>query len=467
MEQEHINRIGQDFSLGGLLKFSFPAILNNFFSQLFKTLDDGLFVSRFVGKSALAGMNILTPIHFFQFSLNNLFGVGASNLSSRKMGQGDQQEAKRIFSRVCIAAFTVGFLFALLVNVFSGPLLRFLGADEELSGYALISLRTVFLITPISLLNAVFNSYFSTAGNPSMGLVCSLVNGTINITLDVILVVVKKIGVLGVCISTVSGEAAIFLIGLIFFIDRRNEIHFVAPKGKIVSTTLASMNNSLPQFINTLSLSLTALVMNYQLLRYVGNDGIAANSIVSDLLRILTSLFFGYTLCVGPIISYNYGSRNRPRLRKLLKQNAIIWAGSSLLLTIVGLLCRRPFIRIFINANDNSEVFYALTYYGLTIQYLLLPFFEGCVLIPRLLTAVNQIRASMTIAVIRNIFLRIFCIMTVPLIFGYRGVFLAGLICEILAFSVDVLVLNRHAESYGFDHPFRISDLCSRKGADV
>ncbi len=467
MEQEHINKIGQDFSLGGLLKFSFPSILNNFFSQLFKTLDDGLFVSRFVGKSALAGINILTPIHFFQFSLNNLFGVGASNLSSRRMGMGEQQEAKRIFSRVCIAAFTVGFLFALLVNVFSAPLLKFLGADEELSGYALISLRTVFLFTPISLLNSVFNSYFSTAGNPSMGLVCSLVNGSINVILDVILIVVKKIGVLGACISTVSGEAVIFLIGLIFFIDRRNEIHFVAPEGKIVSTTLASMNNSLPQFINTLSLSLTALIMNYQMLKYVGNDGIAANSIVSDLLRILTSLFFGYTLCVGPIISYNYGSGNRPRLRKLLKQNAVIWASSALLLTIVGLLCRRPFIRIFINENDNSEVFYALTYYGLTIQYLLLPFFEGCVLIPRLLTAVNQIGASMTIAIIRNIVLRIFCIMTVPLIFGYRGVFLAGLICEILAFSVDVFVLNRHAQSYGFDHPFRIRDFRPKGSADA
>ena len=124
MEQEHINKIGQDFSLGGLLKFSFPSILNNFFSQLFKTLDDGLFVSRFVGKTALAGINILNPVHFFQFALNNIFGVGASNLSSRKMGEGDQQEAKRIFSRVCIAAFTVGTVFALLINVFSGPLLR-------------------------------------------------------------------------------------------------------------------------------------------------------------------------------------------------------------------------------------------------------------------------------------------------------------------------------------------------------
>ena len=467
MEQEHINKIGQNFSLGGLLKFSFPSILNNFFSQLFKTLDDGLFVSRFVGKTALAGINILNPIHFFQFALNNIFGVGASNLSSRKMGEGDQQEAKRIFSRVCIAAFTIGTLFALLINVFSGPLLRFLGADEELSGYAMISLRTVFLITPISLLNSVFNSYFSTAGKPSMGLVCSLVNGSFNIVLDVLLIVVKKIGVLGACISTVSGEVAIFVIGLVFFLDRRSEIHFVAPEGKIFSTSAASMKNGFPQFINSLTLSLTSLVMNYQLLKYVGNDGIAANSIISDLLRILTSMFFGYTLCVGPIISYNYGSRNRERLRTLLKQNAVIWACSSLLLTTTGLLCRRPFIGIFVNANDNSETFYSLTYYGLTIQYILLPFFEGCVLIPRLLTAVNQIRASMTIAIIRNIFLRIFCILTVPLIFGYRGVFLASLFCEIMAFSVDVFVLNRHAESYGFDHPFGLKKFRTKESENA
>ena len=251
----------------------------------------------------------------------------------------------------------------------------------------------------------------------------------------------------------------IFVIGLVFFLDKRNEIHFVAPEGKILSTTVQSWKNGLPQFINTLSLSLSALVMNYQLLKYVGNDGIAANSIVSDLLRILTSLFFGYTLCVGPIISYNYGAHNRERLRRLLKQNALIWAGCSVVLTTAGLLCRKPFISIFINANDNSEVFYSLTYYGLTMQYLSLPFFSGCVLIPRMLTAVNQIRASMTVAIIRNVVLRIACILTVPLIFGYRGVWIAGLICEFLACCVDVFVLNRHAVSFGFDRSFGLMSL--------
>ncbi len=467
MEQDTTNRIGRDFSLWALLKFSFPSILNNFFAQLFKTLDDGLFVSRFVGKTALAGLNILHPLHFLQFSFNNLFAVGAPNLSSRKMGEGDQQEAKRIFTRVTISAATVGALMALLLNIFAYPLLRFLRADEELSVHALTSLRTVFLIMPIILLNGVFNAYFSTAGKPSMGLVCSIVNGAINVILDVVLIVVYKFGVLGACISTVAGDVVIFIIGLVFFMDRRNEIHFVPPEGKIISTTLDAWKNGLPQFINTAALSLSSLIMNYQLLNYVGNDGIAANSIVADLLRILTSLFFGYTLCVGPIISYNYGSRNKERLRKLLRQNAMIWVCSSVLLTTTGLLMRKPFISIFINPNDNSEVFYALTHYGLTIQYFSLPFFSACVMIPRMLTAVNLLRASMAVAINRNLVLRIITTLTVPLLLGYRGVWIAGLVSEFLAFCVDVFVLNRHLDSFGYDHPigFKNNSIADRKNS--
>ncbi|MBQ6502607.1 MAG: hypothetical protein IJI57_01680 [Flexilinea sp.] len=454
--EEQQNRIGQNFSLWGLLKFSFPSILNNFFAQLFKTLDDGLFVSRFVGKTALAGINILNPIHFFQFSLNNLFAVGAPNLSSRKMGEGDQQEAKRIFSRIVITAFLIGGLFALGLNIFAIPLLKVLGADDELTPFALISLRTVFAFTPITLTNSVFNTYYSTAGKPSMGLVCSIINGTINIGLDVLLVVVKQMGVFGACLATISGDAVVFMIGLVFYLNRSHEIHFVNPEGKFFSTAAASCKNGLPQFINTVSLSMSSLVMNYQLLRYVGNDGIAANSIVADLLRILTSLFFGYTLCVGPIISYNYGAKKKERLRILLRQNAMIWVMESVLLTVTGLLCRKPFISIFINPNENSEVFYSLTHYGLTIQYLSLPFFSGCVIIPRLLTAVNEIRASMTCAIMRNVVLRLLCILTVPLIFGYKGIWIAGLVCEFLAFLVDLFFLNKNLPSFGYDEPLKI-----------
>ena len=139
-----------------------------------------------------------------------------------------------------------------------------------------------------------------------------------------------------------------------------------------------------------------------------------------------------------------------------MRQNVMIWAMSSVLLTTVGLLMRRPFIFIFINPNDNSEVFYSLTHFGLTMQYLSLPFFSACVIIPRMLTAVNQIRASMTVALMRNVFFRLLCIMTVPLVFGYRGIWIAGIVCEFLAFCVDAFVLNLKLPDFGYDHPIGI-----------
>ena len=157
-KEEHINRIGRDFSFWGLIWFVFPSILTSVAQQLFKTLDDGLFVSRFVGKTALAGINILGPLHFLQLALNNLFAIGGANISSKRMGEGKQLEAKQVFSRIVISAAVIGGAMGLLFNIFAGPLLSFLGADDELYGYALTSLRTVFLITPISLINGIFNS---------------------------------------------------------------------------------------------------------------------------------------------------------------------------------------------------------------------------------------------------------------------------------------------------------------------
>ena len=450
-KEEHINRIGRDFSFWGLIWFVFPSILTSVAQQLFKTLDDGLFVSRFVGKTALAGINILGPLHFLQLALNNLFAIGGANISSKRMGEGKQLEAKQVFSRIVISAAVIGGAMGLLFNIFAGPLLSFLGADDELYGYALTSLRTVFLITPISLINVIFNSYFSTAGKPVMGLICSIVNGAFNIIADIVLIVVLKMGVLGACLSTTFGEVLIFIIGLIFFCDKRNEIHFVAPEGNIIPTTISTWKYSLPQFINTFFFSITTLITNRQLLAYIGNDGIAANSIVGDLRRILTSMFFGYIVAFGPILSYHFGAKNRPRMRKLMKQNMIFWVGSSVILTGLGLLLRDPMISIFIKSGENTTEFYNLTYYGLTLEFLGILFFSWNIILSRLLTAVNLQEASTLLALIRNIIVRIACLMILPLIFGWRGSWLASPICEVLSMIAGMVIYLKTLKYFGYD----------------
>ena len=126
------NRIGQDFTLTQLLAFAAPAILQSLFSQLFKSLDDGLFVSRYVGEHALASISLLGPANAIIMGFSNLFSIGATTLSAQKMGEGKQEEAKRIFTRVAIIAAVVGTAIALIMNIFCDPILRFLGAEDSL-----------------------------------------------------------------------------------------------------------------------------------------------------------------------------------------------------------------------------------------------------------------------------------------------------------------------------------------------
>lgn len=344
--EKNENKIGQDFTTKTLALFALPSFFNNLFQQIFKSLDDGLFVSRFVGQEALASINICNPIVGFQQAIEHLFSLGVCNISAKLMGEGKHEEAKQVFSRVCITGFIAGSIVALILNIFANPILNFLGADEELVPYAIYQIRIVFTVAPISLLNRIFNCYYSTAGKPKMGMYCSIINGVTNIVLDIILIVVMKIGVAGACISTAAGEIAIFIFGLIFFLNKNNEIHFVKPEGKFISTSIQSAKFALPQCLNSISFSLTNYITNQMILSIIGNTGIAVNAVTSDVRKIIASGLVGFAICLGPIISYNVGNKNIKRLRKTYSQVVKLWGIGSIAMTILGLLLRDPLISI-------------------------------------------------------------------------------------------------------------------------
>ena len=299
------NIIGNNFTTLGLLKFALPAFFMNLFTQLFKSLDDALFVSRYAGTVALAALNILVPLDCIRLAFTHLCSLGASTLSAKKMGENNQKEAKQIFTKAVLAAIVIGGALALIVNLFSKPLLYLLGADDTLYPLALYQVRIVYGITPIVILNSVFSLYFSTAGKPKVGMICSIVNGVTNIGLDIILIPYMHLGILGAAIATAAGDIVVFIIGLIFFLNKNHEIHFVKPKGEILEPVLKSFKSGLPQCINSFSFSLTAFITNSQLLRLVGADGVAANAIIGDIRSIMMSGLIGIGASLGPVIAYD------------------------------------------------------------------------------------------------------------------------------------------------------------------
>ena len=443
------NRIGQDFTLTQLLAFAAPAILQSLFSQLFKSLDDGLFVSRYVGEHALASISLLGPANAIIMGFSNLFSIGATTLSAQKMGEGKQEEAKRIFTRVAIIAAVVGTAIVLIMNIFCDPILRFLGAEDSLIENSRIYVRIVLSVTPFNLMGFTFGSYYSTTGHPEMGLICSVTNGVMNILLDIILIAVMRLGVLGSSLSTAAGELAIFFIGLFFYMRKKNEIHFTDPKGNYFETAIASAKSGFSQFINSVSIGTTSLITNRTLLSLVGADGVAANAIIGELRIILTAGFFGYASCVGPVIAYNYGNRNPKRLKRILTHNLQLWFYGTIAITILGEMLRVPMLRMFFHDGYSQNV-YDMAYTGLTIEFFSSMFTAGCVLIMRMFVALGNPKVASILTTLRNLAFRLAMLIILPLLFGVNGVWLAFPAAEFLSFVLGAVLIYLNRDNYGY-----------------
>lgn len=449
MSEEKKNTIGRDFTTWQLVWFATPAFLNNLCTSVFNSLDDGLFVSRYVGQDGLGGIKILSPIDNVRIAISHLLSLGGATLSAKKMGEGKQQEAKEIFTKVAMTAFCVGTLFSLLLNLFPQAVFNLFGADEVLSQYSIYSIRTVYAIIPLTLTNTCFNAYYSTAGKPSMGLLCSIVNGTINITLDIVLVVVLKMGVLGATLSTMIGDIVIFMIGLIFFCNRNHEIHFVRIRSSIIPTVTETAKSGLPQSINALSLGFTNTITNHQLLSYIGNNGVSANAIINDIRKIFSTSFVGFSTCVGPIIAYNYGEKNIKRLKTIMTQLLKIWLFGSVIFATAGQLLRKPFINVFLGDNDITE-YYTLVYNGLTIEMFSTIFTAGCLMLSRIFISLSCSREATIQAVFRTLIFRALTIIVLPMAFGEDGIWYSMPLSELLSLSLGAVLLYCQRSKFGF-----------------
>lgn len=446
---EPINKIGQDFTTFGLFKFALPSFFMNVFSQLFKSLDDALFISRYAGEKALAGINLLTPLDCIRLAFSHLFSLGAATISARLMGEKKQEEAKQIFTKIVISTIVCGSLFALLVNLLSHPMLLLFGASEELYDYALPQIRLVYSIAPISILNSVFTLYYATAGQPKMGTICSVASGITNIGLDLILVAKLRMGVLGAAIATAAGEILVFLIGLFFFLNKKHEIHFVKIKGDIVKPCVQCFKYALPQCINSLSFSVTALITNTQLLSLAGSDGVAANAIISDIRSILMSGLIGLAANLSPVVSYNYGERNVEKLRKTLYSILKIWMMSSIALIGIGLIIRTPLVKLFMS-ETSSQSFHDMVLFGITIEIFAVPFASACFTSSRLFIALNNAKAATAISIFRNLIFRALCLIILPLILGLVGVWSSLPVAEFLAFVFASILIYKDRDKYGY-----------------
>ncbi len=309
------NKIATEFTFGGLLRYAFPSTIMMIFISSY-TIVDGLFVARFVNTDALSALNIIYPLQQIFGSVGFMVATGGSALVGAMLGQKKDREASRVFSLITITTISFIIVAAIFTYIFTESLIRLLGADEVLLPYGVAYVRIFLMFAPAQVLQFIFQSFFITAGKPTLGLITTLAAGAFNIVFDYVFIVPLDMGIEGAALATGLGSCIPAIAGLIFFIKNKKGIHFTVPLPALWPMKKACTNGS-SEMVTNLSGAVTTLVFNLLMMRYAGSDGVASLTAVLYAQFVFVALFLGFSMGVAPVISYHFGAENKAYLKKI------------------------------------------------------------------------------------------------------------------------------------------------------
>ncbi|MCH5227877.1 MAG: ATP-binding protein [Muribaculaceae bacterium] len=276
-----------------LKNFMWGSIMAAVSSQI-ATTTDAIVVSNLIGPDAISAINIVMPILTFFSCLMILFGIGSSILAAKAIGRRDSQAANEIFSNAIIAASVTGVFFAVIVYIWSSPIVYWLTQGNlAIYGYALSYLRVMCLVVPFMIIAGVIENFVKTDGNPRIVMKAVLAGSFLNLILDIVFVKFFNMGIAGSAWATGLNYLLALLICLLHFRNPYSSLKWAIDRKRIRMFVGQSVSQGLPMSLNTLLLGGSIYFINFIILRVSGNDGIYCWSVCLQLFMIMQMVLSG------------------------------------------------------------------------------------------------------------------------------------------------------------------------------
>lgn len=415
-------------SYGQYLKSLLPSVLTMIFLSFYTTID-GFFVSRYAGSDALAGINIVIPITCVTFGVAVMLATGAGAIIGEHLGRNEVEQAGRVFSFMCLVLLAFSAAFTALGVAFLRPIAVLLGSSERLMPHVLPYALVVFLGTVPMAFKLFFEYLVRSDGNSKVGLAMSVVGLVLNVGLDYLFVGVFRLGTLGAAWGTTLSITASALIGLVYFL-RFGNIRFARPKadGRVL---LKSCTNGSSEMFTEFSTGITTLLFNLLVMKYFGEDGVAAVTIIMYIYYFFISFYMGIAVAVAPVVSYNVGAENPRKIREMLRYSFCTIAITAVLILAASLLGGPAIIHLFVQSGN----VYDITWQALRLFSPVFVFIGFNVFLSGYFTALGNGLTSAVISLLRSLVLVVLFIAVLPLLLQENGIWLT------MPFSEAVTVL--------------------------
>ncbi len=439
-------KLSDHFGYKKLLKFTMPSIFMMIFTSIYGVVD-GFFVSNYVGKTPFAAVNFIMPFLMILSTIGFMLGTGGSALVSKTYGEGDKEKAVNLFSMFVYISLVLGIAISVLSFIFMRPIAILLGAEGELLEQCLLYGRISLISMPAFILQLEFQSFFVTAEKPQLGLAVTIAAGVTNMVLDALFIAVFNWGVAGAAAATATSEIIGGFFPLIYF-SRKNSSILRLTKYKFNGKALLkACTNGSSELMSNLSMSLVNMLYNIQLLKYAGENGIAAYGVLMYVNLIFLAAFIGYSIGTAPVISYHYGAQNHDELKSLLRKSFVIIGVFSISMLLAGELLARPLSLIF---TGYDKELYELTLKGFAVFAFSFLFAGVAIFGSSFFTALNNGLISAMISFLRTLVFQIAAVMLLPIFFGINGIWVSVVVAELMAFTVTLIFIIAKRKHYHY-----------------
>lgn len=441
-------QLSDHFTYSRLIRFTLPSIGMMIFTSIYGVVD-GFFVSNFAGKTPFAAVNLIWPFLMILSTVGFMFGAGGSAIVAKLFGEGDKEKANQCFSLFVCVAFGIGVILAAISIALIVPISRLLGADGELLENCVIYGRMILLALPFNILQFMFQNFFVTAEKPQIGLAVTVSSGITNMVLDAVLVILlpQAYKLVGAAVATAMSQVVGGLVPVIYFVRKNSSILRI---GKIVfdgKALLKAITNGSSEFMSNVAMNLVGILYNIQLIKYAGEDGIAAYGVMMYVSFVFSAAFIGYSIGTSPIVSYQYGAQNHDELKGLLRKSVILTGVCALCMVAAAEVLAVPLSKIFVGYD--AELM-ELTVSGFRIFAISFPFMGYAIFASGFFTALNDGLTSALISFLRTLVFQVGAVMLLPLVWGINGVWSSVIVAEFMAvvFSGIFLIFKRKKYHY-------------------
>lgn len=458
-------QLSEHFTYKKLLRFSLPTIAMMIFTSIYGIVD-GFFVSNYVGKTAFAAINLIMPYLIIQGCFGFMIGTGGSALVAKTLGEKRNEEADKYFTMLAWFTVLLGVAVSAVSILFMRPIVLFLGAEGAMVKECMVYGIIMSGFNAAFMLQFFFQSFFVVAEKPNLGFGVTMAAGVTNILLDALFIAVFRWGVAGAAAASVIGQCVGGVLPLFYFrrpggghsqdkcrkgpagglLKNTSLLHLTKARPD-VSILLKTCANGSSELMSNISASVVGMLYNFQLLRYAGENGIAAYGVVMYTQMIFFAIYIGYAVGTAPIVSYHYGAGNHGEMRSLLRKSLLLMGATGVVMMLSAQASASVLSGVFVGYDkellaitEHAFVIFACSYVLSGVNIYISSFF----------TALNNGAVSAAVSFMRTLIFQTGAVLVLPLVLGIDGIWWAVAVSEVMACLISVAFLLGKRKRYHY-----------------